>query len=67
MPPSRTQSVPDSGTAGVRPHIAVIIPALNEEETIADVVRGIPAGLVNEVIVVEIGRASCRERVCQYV
>ena len=33
MPPSQSQSVPGSGAAAVRPHIAVIIPALNEEET----------------------------------
>lgn len=35
--------------------VSVIIPALNEEETIADVVRGIPATAANEVIVVDNG------------
>jgi glycosyltransferase involved in cell wall biosynthesis len=37
------------------PRISVIIPALNEEETIAAVVRAIPAHLVDEVIVVDNG------------
>jgi glycosyltransferase involved in cell wall biosynthesis len=37
------------------PRISVIIPALNEEETIAAVVRAIPARLVEEVIVVDNG------------
>lgn len=35
--------------------VSVIIPALNEEETIADVVRGIPPTTANEVIVVDNG------------
>jgi glycosyltransferase involved in cell wall biosynthesis len=35
--------------------VSVIIPALNEEETIADVVRGIPPEAANEVIVVDNG------------
>ena len=56
MPPSHASPV--SGTAGVRPHIAVIIPALNEEETIADVVRGIPPALVDQVIVVDNGSSD---------
>jgi len=34
------------------PKIVVIIPAYNEENSIAKVIRDIPAGLVNEVIVV---------------
>jgi glycosyltransferase involved in cell wall biosynthesis len=33
----------------------VVIPALNEEEPIGDVVRAIPAGLVDEVVVVDNG------------
>ena len=53
MAPSQSQS--GSHNEAVRPHIAVIIPALNEEATIADVVRGIPADLVDEVIVVDNG------------
>lgn len=35
--------------------VSVIIPALNEEETIADVVRGVPPATANEVIVVDNG------------
>ncbi len=35
--------------------VSVIIPALNEQETIADVVRGIPLSVANEVIVVDNG------------
>lgn len=35
--------------------VSVIIPALNEEETIADVVRGVPPATANEVIVVNNG------------
>jgi glycosyltransferase involved in cell wall biosynthesis len=55
MPPSQPQFGSGSRAGAVRPHIAVIIPALNEEETIADVVRGIPPALVDEVIVVDNG------------
>ena len=36
-------------------NVSVIIPALNEEETIADVVRSVPRGMANEVIVVDNG------------
>lgn len=36
-------------------NVSVIIPALNEEETIADVVSGLPRELVSEVIVVDNG------------
>jgi len=35
--------------------IAVIIPALNEEGAIGDVVREVPAGLVHEIVVVDNG------------
>jgi glycosyltransferase involved in cell wall biosynthesis len=43
-------------TAPARPaRIAVIVPALNEEGAIGDVVREVPAGLVDEVIVVDNG------------
>jgi glycosyltransferase involved in cell wall biosynthesis len=42
-------------TPGSHPPICVIIPALNEEETIADVVRAIPPQLAPEVIVVDNG------------
>lgn len=36
-------------------NVSVIIPALNEEETIADVVRSVPREIANEVIVVDNG------------
>lgn len=36
-------------------HVSVVIPALNEEATIADVVRAVPRDLVEEVIVVDNG------------
>jgi len=35
--------------------VSVIIPALNEEETIADVVRNVPREIVSEIIVVDNG------------
>ena len=38
--------------------ISVIIPALNEEETIADVVRGVPPAIADEVIVVDNGSSD---------
>jgi glycosyltransferase involved in cell wall biosynthesis len=38
-----------------RPRISVVIPALDEEEPIGEVVRAIPAGLVDEVLVVDNG------------
>jgi|SRR5688500_2190982 len=36
-------------------NVSVIIPALNEEDTIADVVRSVPREIANEVIVVDNG------------
>src|SRR5438477_11570636 len=42
-------------TALAHPRVSVVIPALDEEDTIADVVRGVPAALVDEVIVVDNG------------
>ena len=39
----------------VTPRVAVIIPALNEEHSIAEVVQAIPAGCVSEIIVVDNG------------
>lgn len=36
-------------------NVSVIIPALNEEETIADVVRNVPHEIVSEIIVVDNG------------
>ena len=38
-----------------RPRISVVIPALDEEEPIGDVVRAVPAGLADEVLVVDNG------------
>jgi glycosyltransferase involved in cell wall biosynthesis len=39
--------------------VSVIIPALDEEETIAEVVRPIPRKIANEVIVVDNGSEDC--------
>ena len=36
-------------------HVSVIIPALDEEEPIGDVVRAVPAGIADEVLVVDNG------------
>jgi glycosyltransferase involved in cell wall biosynthesis len=36
-------------------HVSVIIPALDEEEPIGDVVRAVPRGVANEVLVVDNG------------
>jgi glycosyltransferase involved in cell wall biosynthesis len=41
-----------------RPFISVVIPALNEEEPIFDVVRSIPRELADEIIVVDNGSAD---------
>jgi glycosyltransferase involved in cell wall biosynthesis len=52
------RSAPDASEAGAghrRPRISVVIPALNEEDPIGDVVRAVPADLVDEVIVVDNG------------
>lgn len=46
--------LPAAATA-TRPRIVVVIPALNEEDAIAGVVRAIPAALVDEVIVADNG------------
>jgi glycosyltransferase involved in cell wall biosynthesis len=40
---------------GHKPHVSVVIPALNEEEAIAAVVRAIPREIADEVIVVDNG------------
>jgi glycosyltransferase involved in cell wall biosynthesis len=39
--------------------VSVIIPALDEEETIAEVVRSVPRKIANEVIVVDNGSEDC--------
>ena len=52
------------------PSIAVLLPCYNEEVTIGKVVRDFRVALPDAAIYVydnKIGRASCRERVCQYV
>jgi glycosyltransferase involved in cell wall biosynthesis len=52
----RSTSEPRDGHAGPRGlRISVVIPALNEEDPIGDVVRAVPAGLVSEVLVVDNG------------
>jgi glycosyltransferase involved in cell wall biosynthesis len=52
----RSASDPNDSRRGVgRPPISVVIPALNEEDPIGNVVRAIPAGLVDEVLVVDNG------------
>ncbi|MFZ3211869.1 MAG: glycosyltransferase family 2 protein [Terriglobales bacterium] len=38
-----------------KPWVSVVIPALNEEEPIADVVRAIPRNMIDEIIVVDNG------------
>src|SRR5919109_1616064 len=55
MPQSEPQCTSRVEAPVTRPHIAVVIPALNEQDTIADVVCGIPSSLVDEVIVVDNG------------
>jgi glycosyltransferase involved in cell wall biosynthesis len=40
---------------GRRPRVAVVIPALDEEAAIGPVVRAVPAGLVDQVLVVDNG------------
>ena len=45
----------DECARSVRPRVAVVIPALEEEEPIAEVVRAIPRDAVDEIIVVDSG------------
>jgi glycosyltransferase involved in cell wall biosynthesis len=40
---------------GQKPWVSVVIPALNEEEPIGDVVRAIPRNIIDEIIVVDNG------------
>ena len=47
-------AAPEQATAG-RPRVAMVIPTLNEEEPIGQVIRAIPRDLVDEVIVVDSG------------
>jgi glycosyltransferase involved in cell wall biosynthesis len=56
MEPVAGASIPWPAARTVRrPRISVLIPALNEEEPIGAVLRAIPAGLVDEVLVVDNG------------
>jgi len=48
-----------------RPHVAVIIPALNEEQAIASVLRDIPRNFVDEAIVVDNGSTDGTARVAE--
>jgi len=45
----------DSPARAARPRVAVVIPTLNEEEPIVEVIRAIPRGAVDEVIVADSG------------
>ena len=45
---------------GKRAWVSVVIPALNEEEPIGDVVRVIPRAVVDEVLVVDNGSTDAR-------
>src|SRR6266545_6476641 len=55
MPQSQPEAASSVTAASVRPRISVIVPALNEGETIEAVVHAIPAQLIDEVIVVDNG------------
>jgi glycosyltransferase involved in cell wall biosynthesis len=59
MAQSHPQAASSASVATARPRISVIIPALNEAESIEAVVRAIPAQLVDEVIVVDNGSSDC--------
>ena len=52
---ARSRTKPMSGNSPVRAHVSVVIPALNEESTIANVVRAVPRSIASEVIVVDNG------------
>lgn len=54
QPDSDARENQKPGPAG-RPFISVVIPALNEEETIEGVVRAVPISIADEVIVVDNG------------
>ncbi len=59
MAQSQPHAASSASVANARTHISVIIPALNEAESIEAVVRAIPAQLVDEVIVVDNGSSDC--------
>jgi glycosyltransferase involved in cell wall biosynthesis len=47
------QAHPDAFATSGRPRVALVIPTLNEEEPIGEVIRAIPRDAVDEVIVVD--------------
>lgn len=51
-----------AGLQGIRPRVGVVIPALNEEKAIGSVLRDIPQGLVDQVIVVDNGSTDATAR-----
>jgi len=55
---SPQQAAADAGASRGRPRIAMVIPTLNEEESIAAVIAAIPRELIDEVIVVDSGSAD---------
>jgi glycosyltransferase involved in cell wall biosynthesis len=69
MEPLGQEAAPAGGQSAARDKpalVSVIVPALNEEEPIGDVVRAIPRGAVHEVLVVDNGstdRTAERARV----
>lgn len=50
--------MPEAGMTGSRPHVAAIIPTLNEQEAIAGVITAIPRDAVDRVIVVDSGSSD---------
>src|SRR4029450_2051275 len=57
LEPMNMGAAPESGHGGVREaaagRVVVVIPTLDEEQSIADVVRGIPRAMVSRVIVAD--------------
>jgi glycosyltransferase involved in cell wall biosynthesis len=49
------QAHPDALALPGRPRVALVIPTLNEEEPIGEVIRAVPRGAVDEVIVADSG------------
>ena len=55
----------DAGRGSARPRVGVIIPALNEEKSIGLVLRDIPRGIVDQVVVVDNGSTDGTARVAE--
>src|SRR5512146_2813243 len=51
----KTGGMMELSNRSATPHVAVIIPALNEESAIGRVLKDIPCGIVQQVIVVDNG------------